>query len=61
MHFLETKKGYVRFKWSSVPEMYNTTDRYFICNQWDFTKRYIDNNTIKAVFIEDPLGADLGY
>lgn len=61
LHFLENRKGYVRFKWDSVPEMYNTTDRYFICNNWSFSKRYIDNNSITAVFIEDSLGSDLGY
>ena len=63
LHFLENRKGYVRFKWESVPEMYNRdgVDRYFICNQWSFSKRYIDNNSIKATFIEDPLGSDLGY
>jgi phage-related protein len=61
LHFLENRKGYVRFKWDSVPEMYNTTDRYFLCNSWAFSKRYIDNNSIKATFVEDSLGANLGY
>lgn len=61
LHFLENRKGYVRFKWDSVPEMYNTTDRYFLCNNWTFSRRYIDNNSIKATFVEDSLGANLGY
>jgi phage-related protein len=61
LHFLENRKGYVRFKWDSVPGIYDVTDRYFVCNSWSFSKRYIDNNSIKATFIEDALGADLGY
>lgn len=61
LHFLENRKGYVRFKWDSVPGMYDVTDRYFVCNTWSFSKRYIDNNSIKATFIEDSLGSDLGY
>lgn len=65
LHFLESKKGYTRFKVSSetIPRPYKMgstlTERYFICGQWSFTKNYLENNTITATFVEDPLGIDL--
>jgi len=63
LHYLESRRGHIRFPvlGTILPTPYYSTNftRYFICGKWSFTKNFLNNNSISATFIEDPLGIDL--
>lgn len=65
LHYLESRRGYIRFPVSkeTIPAPYKSNlaiqPRYFMCGKWTYSKNYLDNNSISATFIEDPLGIDL--
>ena len=64
LHYLESRRGHIRFPVSQdcLPRPYKgrgSSERYFICGKWSFTKNFLNNNSISATFIEDPLGIDL--
>ena len=54
IHFLENKGGYRRFE-HQIPSVYNRPKVYY-CNRWSHTWNYVNSNTLKVDFKEDPLG-----